>query len=250
MNRRLRRARKPSSEPPARPTSLAPGAASGSHRIGVLLTPQFSNLGLALVLEPLTVANWLAQGALFGWQLLSADGGPVLASNGLTVETERLPTHSGSASGFFVLASFDPRTVARNRRLVTWLRREFAFGSQILGIETGTELLAAAGLLNGRQAAIHWDNLEGFQENYPDVRAEARWYTLDSRLATCAGATAVGDLMLEWIGQRAGTDLAKEIGQHLLHTAWRSPDSEQLKSPPAQSDGNNAQIAAAIRLMK
>ena len=230
--------------------ALTTPTAVETHRIGVVLTPQFSYLGLALLLEPLTIANWLSQAALFDWHLLSVDGGQIVASNGLTVETARLPPQPGTASTFFVLTSFDPKTIARNKRLLTWLRREYAFGSQIVGIETGTEVLAAAGLLSGRPAAIHWDNLEGFQENYPDVRAEARWYTLDSRIATCAGATSVTDLMLDWIGQRTDTELAKEIGQHLLHTQLRPPDSEQLKALPVQDANGNRQVAAAIRLMK
>jgi AraC family carnitine catabolism transcriptional activator len=249
MSRRSVRTRKPLSDASTRPSSTAPSRSS-PHRIGAILTPQFSYLGLALLLEPLHIANWLSQSTLFEWSLLSADGGPVPASNGLTVETAKLPSRPGTTATFFVLASFDPKTIARNKRLLTWLRREYAFGSQIAGIETGTEVLAAAGLLNGRQAAIHWDNLEGFQENYPDVRANARWYTLDARIATCAGATAVTDLILDWIGQRAGADLTKEIGQHLLHTQLRPPDAEQLKPLPAQSATGNTQVAQAIRLMK
>jgi AraC family carnitine catabolism transcriptional activator len=249
MSPRTARTRPTPARSPGRPLSHTTSTPSTRH-IGVILTPQFSYLGLALLLEPLTIANWLSQSTLFAWRLFSVDGGAIPASNGLTVETAKLPVQFGSAGTFFLLASFDPKTIARNKRLLTWLRREYAFGSQLGGIETGTEMMAAAGLLNGRPAAIHWDNLEGFQENYPQVRAGARLYTLDARIATCAGATAITDLMLEWVAQRSSADLATEIGQHLLHTHVRAPDAEQLKAAPAQSASANMQVAEAIRLMK
>lgn len=247
MTRRSHRSR---GSAPSPPTAASVGAAASTLRIGAILTPQFSYMGLALLLEPLTIANWLSQRVLFAWDLFSVDGGPVRATNGLSVDTVRMPGEPGTAATFFVLASFDPKTVARNKRLLTWLRREYAFGSQIVGIETGTEVLAAATLLNGRPAAIHWDNLEGFQENYPAVRATARLYTMDTRVSTCAGATAITDLMLDWIAQRAGADLAREVGLHLIHTHARSPDTEQLRSSTAPIVTTNAQVLEAIRLMK
>src|SRR6202012_46156 len=52
------------------------------RRLGLLLLPEFSNLGWAGVPEPLFVANWLAQRMLFEWRTVSVDGKPVRASNG------------------------------------------------------------------------------------------------------------------------------------------------------------------------
>lgn len=50
-------------------------------------------------------------------------------------------------------------------------------------------MLAAASLLDGRPAAVHWDNLEGFQEAYPNVKATTQLYTIEPRLITCAGGS-------------------------------------------------------------
>ena len=49
---------------------------------------------------------------------------------------------------------------------VRWLKRLARFGVELCGIENGSLLLAEAGLLNGHEVAVHWDNLLGFQEHY------------------------------------------------------------------------------------
>ena len=58
------------------------------RKIAFLVLPEFSNLGLAAAMEPLFVANWLAQRTLFEWQVVSVDGKPVRASNGREVSVD------------------------------------------------------------------------------------------------------------------------------------------------------------------
>ena len=58
------------------------------RKLALLLLPEFSNFGLAAVTEPLFVANWLSQDALFEWRTISDDGKPVRASNGGVVPVD------------------------------------------------------------------------------------------------------------------------------------------------------------------
>jgi AraC family carnitine catabolism transcriptional activator len=224
-------------------------AASDILRVGILLLPQYSNLGLALLIEPMAIANWLSKRPLFEWTLLSTDGAPVRATNGMETATRPLNAEAGAFSTVFVVASFEAKHHAKQRELRTWLQRESCFGTQIVGIETGTELLAAAALLSGQRAAVHWDNLEGFQEAYPAVKATRQLFTLTPRLATCAGGTAIVDLMHHWISQQTGEDLAIEISQHLLHARPRGTHEAQLMPSELDEAPMNSQIRKVIRLM-
>src|SRR6185295_3684150 len=147
------------------------------RKIAFLLMPDFANLTLALAIEPLFVANWLAQETLFDWSILSTNGRPVRASNGLTMPVNDALVSGNTFQSIFVLASFNPKQHAKDRDVTNWLRRMARFGVEIGGIETGSEILAAAGLLDGQDVAVHWDNLEGFQERYPQARAKAQLYT-------------------------------------------------------------------------
>ncbi|MDN6859105.1 GlxA family transcriptional regulator [Pseudomonas sp. CAN2814] len=219
-------------------------------RVALLLLPSFPGLGLAAVVEPLAIANWLGGEALFEWTLLSLDGKPVTASNGLTsVVNEAIDPERGW-DACFVIASFDVHKHARNRPLKSWLRRQAAFGTTLAGIETGTELLAAAGVLDGYPAAVHWDNLQGFQESYPKVQARAQLYTLDRQRLTCAGASAILDLMLGWIGQRVDVDLSREIAMHLLLGETREPGAHQLQGRQSDAHAHGGKVRRAIALME
>src|SRR5476651_1877005 len=76
-------------------------------RIVVLLLPSFSHLGLAAAIEPLAIANWLTQRPLFEWTLLSLDGQPVPASNGLSTLVAGSPDAEQGFDACLVIASFD-----------------------------------------------------------------------------------------------------------------------------------------------
>jgi AraC family transcriptional regulator, carnitine catabolism transcriptional activator len=186
------------------------------RRLGLLLLPEFSNLGLAAVTEPLFVANWLAQRPLFAWRTLSSDGQPVRASNGAVLSVEGGLAEARQCESVFVLASFDPMRPACSRPLTRWLQRAARAGLELGGIENGSLALAAAGLLDSHPAAVHWDNLAGFQELFPKVRITPAPFSVTRNRITCAGAAAILELMTAWIAQHADTRVAEEVARHLL----------------------------------
>lgn len=212
-----------------KPPMPLPGARSGEdiRRVAFVLLPSFSYLGLAAAIEPLFIANWLSQRARYAWHTLSIEGTTVEASNGLRFRVDASISGSERFDAVFLLASFDPKRHAGNRGLGAWVRRQARHGAELGGIETGSEVLAAAGLLDGHDVATHWDNLPGFQEVYPACRTTPRLYVVDRKRLTCAGASAVFDMMLHWIGGHHGEALAGEIAQHLLLERIRRPDDLQ-----------------------
>ena len=212
--------------------------------------PEFSHLGLAAACEPLFIANWLAQEPIFEWRIISTDGKPVRASNGMTVPVDGDLTAAADVKTVFILASFEPDRAARDRFVLRWLKRIARFGVELCGIENGSLVLAEAGLLKGCTVAVHWDNLIGFQEHYPATRAVAQVYARDSERVTCAGASAILDLMVAWIGWHGEAELAGEVADHLLLGRPRPPDAEQrLPRPRAQSNVDPA-VAAAEAIMR
>jgi len=219
-------------------------------RVAVLLLPSFSNLGLAAVIEPLAIANWLTQRLLFEWTLLSLDGQPVLASNGLcSTVTEGIRAEQGF-DVCLVIASFDVHKHSRNLALKSWLRKQALFGAVLMGVETGTELLAAAGVLDGYEAAVHWDNLQGFQESYPRVHAKTQLYTLERQRLTCAGATTTLDMMISWLGHSIDSDLSREIAMHLLMGRVRQPADNQLDGGLTNTKLYGGKMRRAVLLME
>ena len=64
-------------------------SASEPQAIGFLLIPRFSMMAFASAIEPLRVANRLAGRTLFSWEIVSSDGAPVAASNGMALVADR-----------------------------------------------------------------------------------------------------------------------------------------------------------------
>jgi AraC family transcriptional regulator, carnitine catabolism transcriptional activator len=235
--------------PPGRSKSPPqPKTGEEIRRVGFLLLPSFSYVSLAAAIEPLFIANWLSQHARYKWQTLSIEGAAVEASNGLRFRTDGSIAAADRFDAVFLLASFDPKQHAGHRALRAWVNRQASHGAELGGIETGSEVLAAAGLLDGHDVAMHWDNLPGFQEVYPACRATARLYTVDRKRLTCAGASAVFDMMLHWIGGHHGPGLAGEIAQHLLLDRIRRPGDVQPlpATPPSRLADPTLQRALAL----
>jgi AraC family transcriptional regulator, carnitine catabolism transcriptional activator len=196
------------------------------RKLALLLLPEFSNFGLAAVTEPLFIANWLAQDAVFEWRTICDDGKPVRASNGSIVPVDGDLALAAGCASVFVLASFDPARTARSRALVRWLKRIARSGVELVGIENGSLALAEAGLLDHHPAAIHWDNLAGFQELFPKIRIAQSLFSFSNNRVTCAGAAATLDMMVAWIGQHADVQTASEVARHLLLYSPRGPSGQ------------------------
>ncbi len=186
------------------------------RRLALLLLPELSHLGFAAVMEPLFVANWLAQRPLFEWKSVSVDGKPVRASNGAVLPVDGDLSGARDCGSVFVLASFEPLRSARSRPLTRWLQRSARSGVELGGIENGSLALAEAGLLDNHPAAVHWDNLPGFQELFPKVRIAPGSFSFTKNRVTCAGAAVILDMMIAWIAQHADAQVASEVAKHLL----------------------------------
>ena len=225
-----------------------------ARNVGFLLTPAFSILGLAAAIEALFIANWLSGRPLYAWRSLSREGGAVRTSSGLRFAVDGAIAGPASYDAVFVLASFEPKENARDAKTRAWLRRLARYGTELGGIETGSEILAAAGLLDGAEVAVHWDNLQGFREVYPQCHAVAQLFTMSPGRLTCAGESAVLDMMLQWIGGHHGQPLAKEIADHLLLERQRPPSGLQPAPGPAPMASPEAlgdpMLARAIALME
>jgi AraC family carnitine catabolism transcriptional activator len=202
------------STPLQRPSQGRPGGYV--RKLALLLLPEFSNFGLAAVTEPLFIANWLAQDTVFEWRTISDDGRPVRASNASVVPVNGDLTHAAGCASVFVLASFDPARTAQGRARARWLKRFARSGGELVGIENGSLALAEAGLLDHHPAAVHWDNLAGFQELFPKIRIAQSLVSFSKNRVTCAGAAAILDMMIAWIGQHADVHTSTEVARHLL----------------------------------
>ena len=193
------------------------------ERIGFLLLPRFSMLAFFCAVEPLRVANRLSGRELYSWHVISIDGAPVAASNGMTIVAEAALAEIKAFPNVFLNVSFEPERY-ETRGILAWLRRLDRQGTRLGGLENGAFLLARAGLLDGCKATVHWENAPAFAERFSKVLLTQEVYEIDRNRWTCSGGTASLDLMLRLIEMRHGRDLALSASEMLLHARMRAPD--------------------------
>jgi len=224
--------------------------ADSATSVGVLLLPDFSQLSYAAVTEPLFVANWLSGRALYRWRTLSRDGKPVRASAGQRVSVDAGIRDVNRFDLLLILASFDVKRLARDHALKSWLRRVARHGTTIGSVETASEVVAAAGLLDGLPVAVHWDNLQGFAESHPQCRAVSRLYTSEGNRLTCAGVSAAMDMMLDRIARDQGNALAAEVAAHLMLPGWREGAQPQPVPGLKSAATREPMLERAIQIME
>lgn len=196
-------------------------SSSTCRTVGVLLFDAFSNHCLANAVEPLRAANTLAGKQLYRWQFLSIDGAVVTSSSGLPVQPEMpLGRHPGGDL-LFVMPSYGYATHCTPACSKALRAASARFGT-LAAMDSGSWLLAAAGLLAGRRATIHWDEFELFAERFPEVEVVEDHTVADGNILSCGGASTAFELVLGLIEEHHGPMLRIEVGSMFM-AAGRQP---------------------------
>jgi len=102
---------------------------------------------------------------------------------------------------------------------------------RVASVCSGTYVLAAAGLLDGRRATTHWSRTRDFTRRFPKVRLNAdRIFVQDGKFWSSAGITAGIDLALALIGEDLGEEIARRTAQQLV-VYHRRPGGQSQFSP-------------------
>lgn len=211
------------------------------RRIGVLLFDQFSNHCLANAIEPLRAANTLSRRNLYSWQFLGIEGRTLRASSGLPVTPDAALSQAEGGDYLFVMPSYGFRDHA-GPQVLRSLRAAARRWRVLVGLDTGSWLLAAAGLLDGRRATIHWDERDALAETFPDVTVLPSRFVIDGDRISCGGVSTAFDLLLDLITRHHGPMLALEVAALFMHA---TPAPMRGLRPSA-----DATIHAAVALMR
>ncbi len=196
------------------------------QQIDVLLFDDFSALCLANTIEPLRAANRFLGQQIFKWRFLCIDRDAVTSSSGMSVAAHEV---FGDASGdmLVIMPSYD-FTRHANAHTARALREAAKRYPILAGFDTGSWLLAQAGLLEGKTATIHWEELDRFEEAFPTVEVVRQRFAIDDDRITCSGAQAAFDLMLEIIAQRHGAAVRVELASLFMSPEGNTPQDAPL----------------------
>jgi transcriptional regulator GlxA family with amidase domain len=134
-----------------------------------------------------------------------------------------------------------PEDARRDPDLVRWLAWAGPHARRVVGLCTGSYLLAEAGLLDGRTATTHWEDCDELARRYPRVRVERDpIYVRDGPVYTSAGSTAGLDLVLalveEDLGRRVALQVARRMVFFLKRPGGQAQFSALLSTQMAESE--------------
>ena len=169
----------------------------------------------------------------FAVQILAAAGGTMNTASGIPVTPHRT-VESVDRTDIVVIPSVmvadGEWQVGRHPAIVDWLARMHDRGAILCSACSGVLLLAETGLLDGREATIHWAYAPTFRKNFPDVQLRLDKVLVASgerEQFVMSGASASWqDLILYLVARQVGPTAAQAIAKFLLlqwHTDGQAP---------------------------
>jgi transcriptional regulator GlxA family with amidase domain len=167
-----------------------------------------------------------------------AQAGPIRTPYGLTFAVE----HGMDAvvNADLVLAlPWDDYDMDPADEFVEPVRQAYERGAIVVGFCTGTMLLAAAGLLDGKRATTHWRSAAKLAERYPAVKLDADvLYVDEGRVLTGAGGSAGVDVCLYLMRREYGANVVAAIARDIVvpPTATGAGPVHPRPMPACESD--------------
>ena len=182
--------------------------------------------------EVFDMANRLDKTPQYDLELVSVPGGAVVTSTGIALQAKDARRFMGPIDTLIVTGGYGIEARGPTDELVQWVKRAAERSRRVCSVCTGTFILAAAGLLDGRRAATHWDTGRTFRKLYPEVNLDLRpIYIRDGDIWTSAGSMAGVDLALALVENDLGRVRALEVAKHLVVFLHRPGGQAQFSAP-------------------
>jgi len=204
---------------------------------------------VASAVDPLRAANRISGETLFDFKLVSVTGEAPVTTCGLPVAVSGRFDATEPTDMLVVVAGFGTQNYATSA-LLAGLRRAARAARACGGVEAGTWLVARAGLLEGRSATTHWEDMEDFSAAFPGVDVRPDRYVIDGPVFTSGGASPTFDLMLHLVRTRLGMAAALDVASVFIYDQARAATDAQPLVSLGRLDGYDPRLAQAIRLME
>jgi transcriptional regulator GlxA family with amidase domain len=220
-----------------------------ARRFVFVLLPRFTLIAFASAVEALRIANRMSGRKLYDWRVIGEGGQSIACSAGITFALDGDLDELGRDDTIVLCGGLDVAQ-ATTKRLLNWLRREARHGAPVAGLCTASYALARAGLLDGRRATIHWENHDGFLEEFEEVELTKSVFVMDGNRYTTAGGTASIDLMLKIVADEHGEELAGAVADQLIYTSIRTDQDTQRLSVPTRIGVRHPRLSRVIQMME
>ncbi len=212
-----------------------------AHRVACLAFEGLAPFELGVAAEIFALARpELGVDRWYEFELCAPEPGPLRVVGGFSVVAPHGLEALARADTIVVPGVPDPHGDPPEAVLAA-LRAAHARGARVVSICSGAFALAAAGLLDGREAATHWRYASLLAERFPAVRVNAGVLYLDTGSVLTSAGTAAGiDLCLHLVRRDHGSEVANRVARRMVVAAHRDGGQAQfIERPVARAEGDD-----------
>ena len=197
-----------------------------TKKVAVLMVDTFAPLPILGPMEMLNMAcqfwkdatNDEVRGATFETELVGMQNKPLRFGRRVTLRPDATIATATTPDLIFIPALGSvSESLKANRGFVPWIKACSSRGTRVVSFCTGSFLVAATGLLDGRAATTHWRHANLFHKMYPKVDLQPDRLIVDEgNVITAGGATSFQDLILYLIELYCGHEAAVVVAKNLL----------------------------------
>ena len=205
-----------------------------------ILFPRFSETSISGALEIFNTANQILKEESrrsrgYRFRFTGLNKGIINSESGLAIRAEA-DVHDNPPSDILLIPGGPGvRNVLRNRELMDYVRKKSKETYRIMSISRGILIPAAAGILNGKKAAAHWQVQNQLRNDYPEVIMDLEsLYTQDDNIWTSAGISCAMDMTLAILEEDFNFSLALEVSRQLV-LYYKRRDNQALYISPHRS---------------
>lgn len=128
--------------------------------------------------------------------------------------------------------------------VVSALAEAHDLGRRVVSICNGAFALAEAGVLDGRHATTHWENIDELAREFPAVEVDRDVLYVDEGTVLTSGGVCCGiDLCLHIVRGDVGAAAANQIARRLVASPHRDGGQAQYVPTPVPSSGDTSLAA-------
>lgn len=228
--------------------------AGAELRVGIMLWPKFPMLSLAGLCDGLRHAADVGDQSRkmrCSWTVLGRPGDVVEASCGIRVPVESRFSEVVDYDYIAVIGGLLPNIGEVNPHYPAFVRYAAALDVPLIGICTGSFVLAGLGLLAGHTACIHPFHVDDWKEMYPELPFETNThYACSPRRMTCAGGVSIVELAVELVRLHCGPDRAAKVVHQMTVTTNRPGTHVARRHALGYETTDHEKLRQAIVLME
>ncbi|MFC0402416.1 GlxA family transcriptional regulator [Paraburkholderia rhizosphaerae] len=222
--------------------------------VGFLLWPRFPLLSLAGLCDALRHAADLGDQSRplrCTWKIVGASNEVVSSSCGVTVSIQAAFPDVTQFDYIVAIGGLLPYLNQVDPRYWDYLQQAADAGVALIGICTGSFVLARAGLMNDRVACVHSFHLEDYRKMFPALRVRSHAdYLIDGNRITCAGGVSVIELATRLIGLHCGPDRASKVVHQMTVSRQSGPSFVERRRALGYLSVEDITVRHAIVLME